>query len=172
MATAMWIETYGLKELTARVNRSGDTVMRISINDGLRAIGRLFVPATGTGPLAAETPKVTGKLRRSTVFQVIGGPMAQAIEIRQAARSPLGVFYGFIVREGRGPIEAKRAQFLHFFIDGTEFFRKRVGPAEPNPYHQRVYARLFPQVQGIVNKMGERVAAYISGKGGQYAHGG
>lgn len=168
MADAIWIETYGLKELTARVNKAGDTTMRISMNDGLRALGRLFVPATGTGPLAAETPKVTGKLRRSTVFQIIGGPNNQFLEIRQAARSALGVFYGFIVREGRGEVIAKRAQFLHFFIDGQEYFRKRVGPAAANPYHQRVLSRLMPQVQDIVNRMGQRVAAYVSGRGGQY----
>lgn len=168
MASQIWIETYGLKELRTRVNQAGDSTMRISMNDGLRAIGRLFVPATGTGPLAAETPKVTGKLRRSTVFQIIGGPRNQALEIRQAARSLTGVFYGFIVREGRGPVEAKRAKALHFFIEGQEFFRKRVGPAEANPYHVRVFNRLLPRVQDIVNRMGQRVAAYISGQGGQY----
>jgi hypothetical protein len=163
--SAIWIEVEGFKPLIDRVNRAGDTGARISINEGLRRIGRLVVPSTGTGPLADETPRVSGKLARSTVFQVIGGPMAQALEIRQSARSPLGVFYGFIVREGRGPVEAKRAKALHFFIDGQEFFRQRVGPAAPNPYHIRVLNRLMPQIQAIVTAMGERLAAFISGAG-------
>jgi len=158
---------FDYSELTAfndRVNKAGDTVARITLNEGLRKLGRLFVPATGTGPLAAETPKVSGKLARSTVFQIIGGAMNQVLEIRQAAKSPEGVYYGYIVREGRGAVEAINAKFLHFFIGSQEFFRKRVGPALPNPYHRRVLTRLMPQVQDIVNKMGEKVGAYISGK--------
>lgn len=163
--SAFEFEVIGFKPLIDRVNRAGDTGTRISINEGLRRIGRLIVPATGTGPLADETPVVRGKLRRSTVFQIIGGPNMQGLEIRQAARSALGVFYGFIVREGRGPVEAKRAKALHFFIDGVEFFRQRVGPAAPNPYHIRVLNRLMPQIQSIVTAMGERLAAFIAGSG-------
>jgi hypothetical protein len=163
MVQAITIEVEGFHELTERINQMGSTEGRMILNEGLRNIGRLIVPATGSGPLARETPKVTGKLQRSTVFQIIGGPMRQILQIRQAARSPLGVFYGQIVREGRGPVEAKRAQALHFWIGDVEFFRKRVGPAEPNPYHIRVLRRLMPRIQQIVNKMGERITAYIAG---------
>jgi hypothetical protein len=152
-----------LSALADRMNKSGN-VARITLNEGLRKLGRLFVPATGSGPLAAETPKKTGKLARTTVFQIIGGAMNQVLEIRQAATSPEGVFYGYIVREGRGPVHAKNVKFLHFFIDGQEFFRKSVGPAEANPYHRRVIARLMPQVLSIVRQMGEKVGAYISGR--------
>jgi len=151
--------------LGKRVNQAGDTVTRISINEGFRKLGRLIVPTTGTGPLADATPRVTGKLARSTVFQIIGGPMNQALEIRQAARSALGVFYGFIVREGRGPITAVNAKYLHFFIGSQEFFRKSVGPAKANPYHKRTMAILRPQIQKIVNDMGRRIFAHISGEG-------
>lgn len=158
---------YDYSELTAlnnRVNEAGTTVARITLNEGLRKLGRLFVPATGTGPLANETPVRTGKLRRSTVFQIIGGAMHQVLEIRQAARSPEGVFYGYIVREGRGIVKAINAQALHFFIGDQEFFRKKVGPAKENPYHRRVLARLMPQIQKIADEMGEKIGAYISGK--------
>ena len=148
------------KAFNERVNKTGDTLSRIMLNEGLRRLGRLIV-----GPLKAATPVVTGKLRNSTVFQIIGGAMKQALEIRQAAQSPEGVYYGYIVREGRGPVFAKTAKALHFFIDGQEFFRKSVGPAEANPYHRRVMARLMPQIQRIVNDMGEHVTASISGKG-------
>ena len=153
------------QDLGQRVNQAGDTVTRISINEGFRKLGRLIVPTSGTGPLADETPKVTGKLARTTVFQIIGGPMNQALEIRQAARSALGVFYGHIVREGRGPVTAVNAKFLHFFIGSQEFFRKSVGPAKANPYHRRVFARLRPQIQRIVNDMGRRIIAHINGEG-------
>jgi len=153
------------ENLNQRVNEAGDTVTRISINEGFRKLGRIIVPTTGTGPLADATPKITGKLARSTVFQIIGGPMNQVLEIRQAARSALGVFYGWIVREGRGPVFAKNAEYLHFFIGGKEFFRKSVGPADPNPYHKRVFARLRPQIQRVVNDMGKRIIAHINGEG-------
>jgi len=162
----MEFDYHELEDLGRRVNEAGDTVTRISINEGFRKLGRLIVPATGTGPLANATPKVSGKLARSTVFQIIGGPMNQVLEIRQAARSALGVFYGFIVREGRGPVFAINAKALHFFIGGQEFFRKSVGPAKPNPYHRRVFAQLKPQIQTIVNDMGKRIIAHISGQGG------
>jgi len=164
MSTIEW-DDQEFQDLGQRVNQAGDTVTRISINEGFRRLGRLIVPTTGTGPLAAETPKVTGKLARSTVFQIIGGPMNQALEIRQAARSALGVFYGQIVREGRGPVTAVNAKFLHFFIGSQEFFRKSVGPAKANPYHRRVFARLKPQIQNIVNDMGRRIIAHINGQG-------
>lgn len=164
MVSAIKIEVQGLAELSDRINRAGSTEGRMILNEGFRAIGRLFVPATGSGPLAAATPKVTGKLRRSTVFQIIGGVMNQVLQIRQAARSALGVFYGHIVREGRGPVEAKSAKALHFFIGGEEFFRKRVGPAKPNPYHIGVVRRLMPEIQRIVTGMGERITAFIAGE--------
>lgn len=155
-----------LEALNQRVQESDDTIARITINEGLRKLGRLFVPATGTGPVARATPRESGKLARSTVFQIIGGPMRQALEIRQAAKSPEGVYYGYIVREGRGPVVAINVKALHFFIGSQEFFRKSVGPAAANPYHRRVLAQLMPQVQHIVKQMGEKIGAYISGRGG------
>ena len=154
-----------LSQLNKRVNEAGDTVARITLNEGLRKLGKLFVPATGTGPLAMATPRVSGKLRRSTVFQIIGGAMRQALEIRQAAKSPEGVYYGYIVRVGRGPVHAINAKFLHFFIGEQEFFRKSVGPAIANPYHRRVLQQMMPQVQRIVNEIGEKIGVYIIGAG-------
>lgn len=154
-----------LKALSDRVNKGGDTIARITLNEGLRKIGKLIVPNTGKGPMADATPKVSWKLARSTVFQIIGGAMNQVLEIRQAAKSPEGVYYGYIVREGRGPVEAKNVEYLHFFIGGQEFFRKRVGPAEANPYHRRVLAQLMPQIKLILDQMAEKVGLYISGRG-------
>lgn len=157
-------EVSGAEALANRVEKLDRTQLKIMLNEGLRAIGRLFVPAKGSGPLADETPFVTGKGRRSTMFQIMGTPEDSWLEIRQGAKSPLGVFYLYIVREGRGPVKAINAKALHFFIGGREFFRKSVGPAAPNPYHIRVLNRLMPQVQEIVNEMGRNVVAYMSGQ--------
>jgi hypothetical protein len=45
--------------------------------------------------------------------------------------------YAAIVHEGRGPVEAKNAEALHFWVDGQEVFAKRVGPADPDPFLTR-----------------------------------
>ena len=60
------------------------------------------------------------------------------IPSKQGAR--VGVSYDAIpyarfVIEGRGPLRAKRAKALHFWLDGKEFFRKSVGPAPPHPIY-------------------------------------
>jgi hypothetical protein len=157
-------EAHGFKELDTRVKYLSAEGIKLMFNEGLRAIGRLFVPAKGTGPLADETPVRTGRGRKSTIFQVMGDPDNQRLEIRQGAKSSEGVFYLHIVREGRGPVKAIRAKALHFFIGDQEFFRKSVGPAAPNPYHIRVLYRLMPGIQAIVDAMGEKITAYMSGK--------
>jgi hypothetical protein len=159
MTSEIYLDVKDLDAFAKRVNEAGDTIARISINEGLRRLGHLITP-----PLRAETPVRTGKLARSTVFQIIGGAMNQALEIRQAAQSPEGVYYGYIVREGRGPVFAKKAKYLHFFIGGKEFFRKSVGPAAANPYHIRVLERFMPQIQEVVNDMAIKIVAYISGQ--------
>jgi len=159
MTSEIYLDVKDLDAFAKRVNEAGDTIARISINEGLRRLGHLVTP-----PLRAETPVRTGKLRNSTVFQIIGGAMNQALEIRQAATSPEGVYYGYIVREGRGPVFAKAGHYLHFFIGGKEFFRKSVAAAPANPYHIRVLDRLMPQIQEVVNDMAIKIVAYISGQ--------
>jgi hypothetical protein len=130
MTSRIEIDVTELEAFYQRVHQAGDAIAEITLNEGLRKVGKLIVPATGTGPLADETPKRSGKLAKTTVFQILGGPGRQVLEIRQAAKSELGVYYGFIVREGRGPVFAREGGFLHFFINGQEFFRKSVGPLD------------------------------------------
>jgi len=151
----------GMDELVDRAGKA-DTVAKITINEGFRALLKLMVPA-----LRANTPRQTGKLAASTVGEILGALDDQELEIRQAARSPEGVFYGYIVRDGRGPVVAKNKKALHFFIGGQEFFRHSVGPAAPNPYHRETLEQNAPAIQEIVNRMGQRIAAYLSGKGGK-----
>lgn len=161
MAADFEFKVEGMDELVDRASKA-DTVAKITINDGFRALAKLVVPR-----LRANTPVREGKLAASTVGEILGALDDQELEIRQAARSPEGVFYGYIVREGRGPVYAKNAKALHFFIGGQEFFRKSVGPAEPNPYHRKTLEEVGPEIQEIVNQMGQRIAAYLSGKGGK-----
>ena len=162
------IESKELAELSERM-ANVDTRTKISINDGLRALGRLFVPVKGTGPLADETPVRTGKLRRSTYFQVMRHGNEQRVEIRQPARTPAGDYYGFWVREGTEPhdIYPVNKTALRFEIGGNIIFAKHVHHpgSRANPYHRRVFRRLLPEVNAIIVKMGEAVTAYISGKG-------
>ena len=47
MATEITFEALGLKELVGRVNREGSSGARMVINEGLRMIGKLFVPVSG-----------------------------------------------------------------------------------------------------------------------------
>jgi len=170
VATEINFDVEGMEELRQRL-RAGDTVMRITLNEGLRAIGRLIVPAKGTGPLADETPKRTGKLARSSYFTITGAPEDQELDVLQPARTEEGDFYGLYVREGTEPheIRARRAQALRFELpDGRVIYRHKVhhpGTA-PNPYHKRVLAMLMPDIQNIVNRMGAKITAYVSGKGG------
>jgi len=156
-----------LEDLTDRV-QSADTVARISLNDGMRALGRLFVPAKGTGPLANATPKVTGKLARSTFFQIIGGPKEQILKILQPARTPDGEFYGEFVRDGTRPhdIRPKNAKALRFMIGSNVIFAMVVKHPgnRPNPYHKRTLAALRPRVGQIVKRMATNITAHIAGR--------
>lgn len=164
---------FDFKELSAmrhRFETAPEAVVKISLNDGMRAIARLFVPAKGTGPLAQATPKVSGKLARSTFFQITGAPKRQILRIMQPARSPEGAFYGEYVREGTEPHEIRpvKAKALRWFdAGGQPIFAMLVHHPgnKPNPYHHRTMAKLRPQVQRLVTRMGERVTAYLSGKG-------
>ena len=172
MASEIIFEVHGLKELQERLNR-GDAVMRITLNEALRAIGRLIVPAKGTGPLADETPKRTGKLARSTFWSSVDmtDPKNQVLTILQPARTPEeygGHFYGWFVREGTEPheIRPRLAKALRFFIGDAEIFAMKVNHpgTSPNPYHKRVVARLWPEINSIVQRIGIRITGYLSGK--------
>ncbi len=156
-----------LKSLTERV-KTADTVAKISLNDGLRALGKLFVPAKGTGPLASATPRITGKLARSTFFQITGGIRDQILTILQPARTPDGDFYGEWVRDGTDPhvIVPKKANALRFTIGGQTIFAMKVNHPgnKPNPYHIRTLKALTPRIQQITKRMAVKITAHIAGR--------
>ena len=166
MASEVIYDFRELSGLSERAEKAG-TIAKISMNEGLRAIGRVIVPSKGSGPLAMETPRRTGKLRRSTFFQIIGAMEKQVLMVLQPARTPEGKFYGEWVREGTPAheIRPKNAKALRFEIGGNVIFAMKVNHpgTKPNPYHKRTMAMLRPRIQGIVHKMGEKVTAYLSG---------
>lgn len=174
MPNAIEFEVQGLKELEERLSK-GDYIMRVTLIDGLKALGKLIVPIKGTGPLADETPKRSGKLARSSFFHTIGeGTNRPYLTVSQPAMTPEGEFYGQFVREGTGlygPMKrrivprTKKALAWGRDLGGgkKEFVFRSTAGQKPNPYHHRVLAMLMPQIQNIVDKMGERVTAYLSG---------
>jgi len=170
------IETQGLNEAIAATRKLQGPFTGIVINDGLREIGKTFVPSKGTGPLADATPKVTGKLAKSTFFElfaakVIGiGIKEQILQIKQPARTPPmydSKAYGVFVREGTKPhkILPRYKKALHWASGGgaaeggQDFFATEVNHpgTKPNPYHIRVAQALSLQIQGIVNRMTQRL---------------
>lgn len=167
MATEITWEVTGLDELTKRMGEY-DTVTKISLNDGLRKIGSLIVPAKGTGPLANETNRRTGRLALSTFYTITGGPGAQELAIFQPAQTEEGEFYGKWVRDGTPPHEIRpvKAKALRFqSAEGNVVFAMVVHHPgyRGNKYHERVLSRLSGNIQRIVDEMGARVVAYIAG---------
>lgn len=162
-----FMRVLGLTELMDQVDRAGSEG-KVTLNDGLRKIGRLFVPSKGTGPLPDATPKRSGKLARSSIFQITGGPVKQILEIRQGARTKEGAFYGWFVRERTRPhiIRPRRARMLRFEVGGRVVFARMVKHpgTKPNPYHKAVYDRLESKVKDVIDEMGVRVTAILSGE--------
>lgn len=161
------IEVLGLNEITQRMNDAG-TQGKISVNEGLRKIGRIFVESKGTGAIASATPKITGKLARSTAFSIQGGISdTQSLMITQGAKSAGGAFYGQFVREGTKPhvILPRKGKYLRFEIGGRVVYTKRVNHpgSKPNPYHKRVYDAKRNEVNKIITEMGNSITAYLAG---------
>lgn len=61
------------------------------------------------------------------------------------------------VLRGRGPVEATRGRMLRFVIRGRVFFRRRVGPAEPNNFPPRARQAMA----GHISEAGPAIAQAI-----------
>lgn len=72
----------------------------------------------------------TGRLAKDVAVTTKASGSAVTTDVEWRARSARGFAYSRTVHDGRGPVVARKAKALHFFIDGQEFFRKRVGPAK------------------------------------------
>ena len=134
------------------------------LNDGLRQMGRAFVPSKGSGPLAQATPKVSGKLSRSTFFEIKQLGFIQQLVVKQPARTAPeygSKFYGGFVRGGtkKHIIRPRLKSVLRFEIGGTAVFASEVNHpgTKPNKYHLRTLNILRPQLQAIVTRMISRL---------------
>lgn len=172
--TTITFEPEGWDQLGDRLDKAG-VQSRIRINEGLRAIGGILVPA-----LKAETPVgASRRLRNSTIFQVLQpSGDEQVLEVRQGARSGTGFFYGRVVRHGRRAgtfppisalepwvmaklgIPAARARAVAFLV-ARKIYRRGI---PPNPYHERALNQARPEIQQQVELMGTRIVAYLSGR--------
>lgn len=69
--------------------------------------------------------------------------------------------YAPYVEFGRGPVEAKQADALRFWIDGDITFRQSVGPAEPQPFLRPALLRherdLTPNIEDEIERLFEEV---------------
>ena len=168
------VKEEGFEELGDRLDKGG-VESRLSINEGLREIGRMMVPI-----LKNHTPTgVSNKLRTTTVFQIITGGLEQRLEIRQGAKSGAGFFYGQVVRGGRRAgakmpppealipwvqkkmgIPARLAPMVAFAL-AVKIGKRGI---KPNPYHVRALRAAQGKIQQIVHQMGTRVTAYLAGR--------
>lgn len=61
------------------------------------------------------------------------------------------------------PIMPKSARFLHFFIDGEEFFRALVRGVKPNKFIGRAYRRWWPGVRTVAQETTRAFSAELTG---------
>ncbi len=165
-------EAEGFDEIGDRLKGAG-THTRITLNEGLRAIGHLVTPI-----LKRNTPRgVTGNLRSKTRFQIIGGPGFQELQIRQGSKSSSGFFYGRVVRGGRRPgrmppvtalipwvigklgVSTDRARSVAFLV------ARKIGQKgiKARPYHKEALQQSQAGIRRIVEQMGVKVVAYLAG---------
>lgn len=157
MPTNFTIEVEGLDRVQQNFDRA-DLIIRGAINRTMRRIGKLMTPV-----LKGVTPVVTGKLKNSTRFQILGAPDTQVLQIRQGARTSTGAFYGEFVRKGTAPhvIVPRRAKALRFVIGGNVVFARRVNHpgSAANPYHVRALGSARSRIDGIIAEEQEAAAA-------------
>ena len=160
MATRISVEVKGLDRI-ARNFGQGDLIVRGAMNRMLRRIGKELRPV-----LKHHTPRRTGKLANSTVFQIQGAPDRQVLELRQGARSPGGAFYGEFVRKGTSPhvIGPVRAKFLVFNVGGKVIYARQVNHpgTRANKYHVRALRQSRSAIDGIVAEENDKIAADLT----------
>ena len=166
------VEKQGFDDLADRLGKA-ETFVRIRQNEGLREIGQIM-----TAELKRFTPiGATGDLRNKTRFQVIGGPQAQELQVRQGAKSATGFFYGRAVREGRRPgrmpppsalvpwvirklgVPPEQARPVAFMV------ARKIGQrgTRPNRYHRRALRAAWARIQAVVDRIGLKVSVDLAG---------
>lgn len=101
-----------------------------------------------------EEPYRTGALRTGTTYRTTIQGDLYRLRLDSTAKHTDWVMHG------RGPVVAIRAKALRFEPGppgSGVIFRKRVGPAKANPFHQRALQRFEPLVDRAVVAMGARI---------------
>lgn len=160
----------GDKEMARKFHRGREFMLGAALT-AFRRIGRALVPE-----LKSETPVgATSKLKRSTVFQIMGKAEDMRLEIRQSAFSPGGFAYGVAVRQGTKPHfppvaalipwvvkklgigDAKEARTVAFLIARRI---SKVG-AKANAYHDRVFQSQVGMIRRVANEEMVNLAAKL-----------
>ncbi len=146
-------------------------VMWANMNRALRMIGRVIVPV-----LKNYTPRgATHHLANYTVGEVLGTSDDMRLEIRQAAQSSSGYYYGRAVRGGTRPhfpppaalvpwveailgVHGQRAKGVAFLI-ARKISRK--GTAA-QPYHVAALRECDGEIGQIVDEMGVSITATLA----------
>jgi len=155
----------------ARNYQGGREEVLGGLHRSLRRIGHLVTPQ-----LREATPVgATHNLRNFTVFQIMGKAEDMYLEVRQAAQSPSGYYYGAAVRGGSRPHFPPVSALMpwvavKFAVSGKEVRRiawaiavkiSRVG-TKPNPYHVRVLNANLGRIQTIVDEEAQSIVARLN----------
>jgi hypothetical protein len=121
----------------------------------LRPLGARYVDV-----LQAETPEGRGEKpgRLRAGYDTEESYTASAGRFRILNQTP---HIGYVLR-GRGPITA-RGRALRFVIDGQVIFRKRVGPAAPNPFDQRARQAMQPALDRLAPQLADAMIRVYRG---------
>ncbi len=164
----------GWDELVEKFGESREELL-VFLNNVLRKFGKELVPE-----VKKETPYgAKGKLRKTTVFQVIGKGDDMRMEIRQSSFSKKGFPYGVAVRLGTKPHFPPSSELVPWVMaklgvasqqaPGVAFLvaRKisRVG-TQPNPYHERAYATKEGALKKIFKSEMTAFVDNLEGEGG------
>jgi len=103
----------------------------------------------------------TGRLAKDVAITTKVSSSAIVTDVEWRARSARGFAYSRTVHDGRGPVVARKAKALHFFIDGQEFFRKRVGPAKGTKFADKGLIAAETAIVAEHQRAADRIAGRI-----------
>ena len=145
------IELRGGKAAARRVRRGGEEVARAKSQETERLGRRLW------GLTRAAAPIRTGELRRGIGIETQQDSAASTV-LRVVSRAK----HTGLVIHGRGPVAAIHAKALRFEPGppGSGYiFRKRVGPARANPFHERALRQIA--AEGEPGRTAERIGMRV-----------
>lgn len=142
-------------------------------NETLAALNKLIEriePAVNIG-LDAAAEKISAEAKKTTAFKGDSpNGLRKAIKVIRNGSLERTVLadkdYAYYVEFGnnqKGPyIYPVRAKALHFFINGQEFFCKRVRSHGPLPFMRPAYENIKPDIIPTINEVLTRVIKGVS----------